>query len=365
MGTFFVFLGVLSILVLIHELGHFLAARYFGIRVDEFAFGLPFTKPIFKFQHGETQYAIYPLIFGGFVKLHGEENKVKEDKLRSFWNRGRRQRMIVLVAGVTMNILLALVLFVSLYLVLGIPGDAQNLVTVNVIEPNSPAAASGLMAYDRIISVNGLDINKTSDFGQMMIKYAGTPAKLTIRRGPTVALFEGIVEKATQEIVLTAIPRVNPPAGQGALGVSISEYPYVQLSKNGNVFVASLRVTGKWIERIFEGFRGIGQSLMAGKKPEGISGPIGIYQLTGIVAGEGILPTIELIAILSVNLAIFNVLPIPALDGGRMFFVWLEWVRRKRISVELEAKINNWGMIFLLTLIALISLQDVIKIWWK
>ena len=346
-------------------MGHFAAARYFGIRIDEFAFGLPFTRAIFKFQHGETQYAIYPLIFGGFVKLHGEENEVRDDKKRSFWDRGRRQRMIVLVAGVTMNILLALVLFVSLYLVLGIPGEAHNLVTVNLVESGSPAAASGLVPYDRIISVNNQIVIDTREFGQMMVKYAGTPTKLMVRRGQTVPLFEGIVEKSAQEIVLTAIPRVNPPTGQGALGVSISEYPYVQLSKNGNVFIASLRVTGKWIERIFEGFRGIGQSLMAGKKPEGIAGPIGIYQLTGIVAGEGILPIMELIAILSVNLAIFNVLPIPALDGGRMFFIWLEWVRRKRISAELEAKINNWGMVFLLSLIALISLQDVIKIWWR
>ncbi|MDP1743211.1 MAG: site-2 protease family protein [Candidatus Amesbacteria bacterium] len=365
MLTFFVFLGVLSVLVLIHELGHFMAARYFGIRVDEFAFGLPFTKPIFKFQHGETQYAIYPLIFGGFVKLHGEENEVKDDKKRSFWNRGRRQRMIVLVAGVTMNIVLALSLFVTLYLVLGVPGKVQNLITVNFVEPNSPAAASGLIASDRVISVNGQTLTSTPEFSQAMIKYAGTPTDIVVRRGATVPLFEGIVEKSTQEIVLTAIPRVNPPAGQGALGVSISQYPYVQTSKTGNVFLASIRVTGKWIERVFDGFRSIGKSLMAGKKPEGVAGPIGIYQLTGVVAGEGILPIMELIAILSVNLAIFNVLPIPALDGGRMFFVWLEWVRRKRISAELEAKINNWGMIFLLTLIALISLQDVIRIWWK
>ena len=365
MLTFFVFLGVLSVLVLIHELGHFMAAKYFGIRVDEFAFGLPFTKPIWKFQHGEVQYAIYPLIFGGFVKLHGEENEVKDDKKRSFWDRGRRQRMIVLVAGVTMNILLSLALFVTLYLVLGVPDKSVNLVTVNFVEPESPAAISGFLISDRVISVNGQAMVTIPDFSLSMTKYAGTPTNVLIRRGPTVPLFEGIVEKTSQEMTLVVIPRVNPPKGQGALGVSISEYPYVQVNKSGNVLLASLRVTGKWIERVFDGFRSIGKSLVAGKKPEGVAGPIGIYQLTGLVAGEGILPIIELIAILSVNLAIFNVLPIPALDGGRMFFIWLEWVRRKRISAELEAKINNWGMVFLLTLIALISLQDVIKIWWR
>ncbi len=363
MGTFFIFLGVLSVLVLIHELGHYMAARYFGIRVDEFAFGLPFTKAIFRIKIGETDYSIYPLIFGGFVKLHGEESKVKDDKKRSFWDRGRRQRMIVLAAGVIMNIVLSLVLFVTLYLVLGIPGAVRDLITINFVEPGSPAAASGLLVTDRIISVNGQNFSDTRKFSQYISKYAGTPAKILIHRGVTVPLFEGIVEKSTQEIILTAIPRVNPPVGQGALGISISVYPYVQTNGSGNVLMASVRVTGKWIERVFDGFRSIGQSLMAGKKPEGVAGPIGIYQLTGLVAGEGILPIIELVAILSVNLAIFNVLPIPALDGGRMFFIWLEWIRRKRISTELEAKINTWGMIFLLTLIVLISLQDVIKIW--
>jgi regulator of sigma E protease len=305
------------------------------------------------------------LIFGGFVKLHGEENEVKDDKKRSFWNRGRRQRMIVLVAGVTMNIVLALCLFVSLYLVIGVPGDTHDLVTVNLVESDSPAQLAGLLVRDRIITANGEVVADTSDFGPLMKKYAGTPVKLVVRRGTTVPLFEGIIEKDSQAVELIAIPRVNPPAGQGALGISISEYPYVQTSGSGNVLVASLRVTGKWIERVFDGFRSIGRSLMAGQKPEGVAGPIGIYQLTGLVASEGILPIMELVAILSVNLAIFNVLPIPALDGGRMFFVFLEWIRRKRVSAELEAKINNWGMIFLLTLIALISLQDVIRIWWK
>jgi regulator of sigma E protease len=264
-----------------------------------------------------------------------------------------------------MNVVLSLCLFATLYLMIGVPGQTENYVTVSHIEENSPAKASGLMIFDRIISVGEQPVLSTDEFGRMMVKNAGNPTKLRVRRGPTVPLFEGIVEKNTIELTLVAIPRVNPPKGQGALGVSISSYPYVRVAGSGNVLWASVRVTGKWIGRVLDGFRSIGKNLIAGKKPEGIAGPIGIYQLTGLVAGEGILPIIELIAILSVNLAIFNILPIPALDGGRMFFIWLEWIRRKRISADLEAKINNWGMVFLLTLIALISLQDVIRIWWK
>lgn len=116
MQTPLVFLAVLSVLVLIHELGHFLAARIFGIRVDEFAFGLPFTRPIFSKKFGETTYSIYPLLFGGFVKLHGEESEVKTDQNRSFFERGKKQRVVVMAAGVVMNFLLAFVIFTSLFI---------------------------------------------------------------------------------------------------------------------------------------------------------------------------------------------------------------------------------------------------------
>lgn len=351
--TFLIFLGVLSVLVLIHEFGHFAAARLFGIKVEEFALGLPFTKAIFKITSGETQYAVYPLLFGGFVKLHGEEQQSTKDVKRSFWERGKKQRLLVLSAGIFMNIILSLCLFVTLYLFIGVPGETREMVTVNMVEVGSPAEKAGIKTGDRIANVSNV-----SEL-QLMTKTSLKALTLQIRRGETIALFEGIVEKNTQELAIDVVPQ------SGVIGVSISQYPYVTTSKTGNVFLASLKATGAWGGRILDGFRSIGKSLLAGKKPEGVAGPIGIYQLTGVVAGEGLLPLMELVAILSLNLAIFNVLPIPALDGGRIFFVWLEWARRKRVSPELEAKINGWGMAVLLALMALISLQDVIRIWWR
>src|SRR3989344_1919406 len=108
MSTGVIFFAVLSVLVLVHELGHFLAARLLGIKVEEFAFGLPFTKPLLHFKKGETQYSLYPLLFGGFVRLYGEETDIGAEKDRSFWNRGRKQRMAVVAAGVIMNLVLAL-----------------------------------------------------------------------------------------------------------------------------------------------------------------------------------------------------------------------------------------------------------------
>lgn len=368
--TFLLFLGVLSILVLIHEFGHFAAARILGVKVEEFAFGLPFTKPIFKFQKGETQYAVYPLLFGGFVKLYGEEAKVQRHKGskdfgRDFWTRNKRERIMVIVAGVFMNVVLALALFVTTYIFLGIPTGTTNKLTLIKIEENSPAQSAGLKEGDRIIEVEGRLLAKEDEFGILMKSWAGLPVNITIESGNIVPLFEGAVEKNTVRKTISVVPRVNPPAGQGALGVGLSMWPYVQTTQCQVLGArcpflaigAGVQATGLWMARIVDGLRQIGKTEIAG--------PVGIYKLTGIVADQGVWPLVELVAILSVNLAIFNVLPIPALDGGRLLFIIVEAVMRKRISSSWEQKINSWGMAILLGLMALITLQDVIKIWWK
>jgi len=151
--------------------------------------------------------------------------------------------------------------------------------------------------------------------------------------------------------------------------VGIADYPYLLMQKcstlspqcAGNAMVGGVRATGVWVGKVIEGLRGIGRSLAAGKAPEGVAGPVGIYQLTDVVSRGGAWPLVELVAVLSVNLAVFNVLPIPALDGGRMFFIWLEWARRKRLPVELEQKINAWGMAALIALLTLISFGDILR----
>lgn len=364
-----VFVLVLSVLVLVHELGHFLAARAFGIRVDEFAFGLPFTKAIFKYKYGETQYSIYPLLFGGFVRLHGEESEAKDDLKRSFFGRRKLQRAAVIVAGVVMNMVLALVLFVGLYGSLGVPSKPTNLVTLVDIEADAPAFFAGLKVGDRIISVEGKTIGTTEEFSRLMKSWGGVAVNILVERGETEALFEGLLQKNVEQVKVRVIPRLNPPEGKGALGVAIASYPYLTSAKcealSAKCFVdtigAGVRATGVWLGRVVDGFSQIGKSLSAGKAPEGVAGPVGIFKLTGIVAAEGLLPLIELVAVLSVNLAVFNILPIPALDGGRLMFIVIEWVRGKRVSSDWEQKINSWGMMILLGLVALITLGDVIR----
>lgn len=369
MPTLVIFLLVLSVLVFVHELGHYLAARMFGIRVDEFAFGLPFTPPILSKKVGETRYSIYPLLFGGFVKLHGEEEEVKVDKNRSFFGKNKFQRIVVVAAGVVMNVVLAFGVFFALYGVMGIPSQEKEKITIAEVVKGSPAEQAGFQQFDRILKVEDREINSSEDFTKIVKSWAGLGVNITVERGDTTVLFEGLLEKNVEQKTIYVVPRKDPPVGEGALGVAVTPVPYLQTEKCvlsdvsciGKVINQGFKSTGVWVTKVIDGLREIGKSLAAGQKPEGVSGPVGIYQLTGAVAQEGILPTLELIAILSINLAVFNILPIPALDGGRILFIILEWIRRKRMSPEFEQKVNSWGMMILLALVALITLQDIIR----
>ena len=362
-----IFVVILSILVFVHELGHFLAARVLGIKVEEFAFGLPFTAPLLRIKYKETQYAIYPLFFGGFVRLFGEESEVKGDKGRDFFSRGKKQRLVVIAAGVVMNFILAMAAFGVLYANVGVPIETQNLVTLVGVDEDSPAAEVGLKPEDRVLAVEDKSVASTEEFSALMRSWAGVGVNLTVARGPGTALFEGIVLGPSQVLTVYVVPRADPPEGKGPLGVGIADFPYLQTQKCNvasteclvRIAKQGVEVTGLWVGRVFEGLRQIGQNLIAGRVPEGVAGPVGIYQITGLVAEGGLLPLIELTGILSVNLGVFNILPIPALDGGRMLFIWIEWLRKKRLPGNFEQKVNQWGMIVLLGLLALLTLQDV------
>lgn len=373
MPTWLIFLLVLSVLVFVHEAGHFLAAKLLKIKVEEFAFGLPFTRALFSFKYGETKYSIYPMFFGGFVRMLGEESQVPSNKVtksergRDYWSRGKKQRLMVVMAGVVMNLVLALTGFWWLYSKVGVPVKATQKVTVVETAAGSPAGQVGIKDQDRIVAVEGKIIESTAEFGELMKSWAGIKVNLTIESGEVTPLFEGLIQRNTTKRVVGVVPRKDPPEGQGALGVVIAEYPYL-ITKECKMYnlqctigavTQGFKSTGLWVGRVFDGLRSIGKSLMAGKPPEGMAGPVGIYQLTGLVAAEGFLPLLELVAVLSVNLAVFNVLPIPALDGGRALFIYLEYFLRRRIPAEVEQKVNSWGMMFLLGLMLLISLQDV------
>jgi len=376
MVNLLVFLAILSILVMIHELGHYLVAKMLGIRVEEFAFGLPLTRPLFKIRLGETDWAFYPLLLGGFVRMYGEEREPEgmkaSEKKRSFWNRSAGSRLAVIAAGVVMNVLLAIVGFVALYRALGVPEKSVNRVTVEQVISGSPAEKAGIKVGDRLVAVEGTSIDKIEDYSRLVKSWAGLKTHVTFERGEVMILMEGYYEKSKTTFTVEMVPRKDPPANEGSTGVAIDVYPYIVAKKCETGIVscsklsveAGFKTTKIWILRVYEGLRSMGGGIAAGEVPKDVAGPIGVFQIVALVLKQGFWPLVELLAVLSINLAVFNFLPIPALDGGRALFVILEVIFRRRIPSEVERRANSWGFAVLLALMAAASFQDVIRLGW-
>lgn len=385
--TFFLFILILSILVLVHETGHYLAAKKAGIKVEEFAFGLPFTKPLFSRKRGETVYSIYPLIFGGFVKLYGEDGIVQDDRMtgsseqskkRAYFEKSIPQRTLVLLAGVFMNLILAIVCFSILYFVWGIPTKTGKVV-VEAVAENSPAQAAEVKPNDWIVAVNGEAINEGDQLIRLTQEKTGQKIQLEISRGidnPCKLSTDNVLGgMATAEfgfnckgenLLVSIIPRKDPPQGEGPLGVVVTDgefkkYPFYLMPFLGvkEGFKESLN----WGKMILSSLGQMIYGLVTkGKIPEGIAGPVGIYQITGQAVKAGWLAVLQLLGIISVNLAIVNVLPIPAMDGGRLVFLGYELLFRKKAPVKIEAAVNSIGMIVLLGLMALITVNDLLRL---
>ena len=377
---------VLGALIFVHELGHFVAAKRFGIKVLEFGFGFP--PRLFGIRYGETLYSINLIPLGGFVRMVGEEDP--EDP-RSFARKGVLQRVIVLSAGSFMNLLTPIVIFTVLF---AIPRDtAIGSVIINGVAPGSPAAEAGLRPGDIVLAYDGDRINNHLDLIQQVMASLGSETEITVRRGSIVSGLGGSPELSPVE-TLTVVPRLNPPQllvvesvvdpetqvslrdaqrynrelelgdllTQGSIGVMIGT-SNVRIVKQREPIWNALPMA---LERIWDvliitknGF----ERWIAGGPDPGLAGPIGIARVTGMVASAGISPLFELTAILSISLGVINILPIPALDGGRLMFVLIEWVRRgKRISPKKEGLVHLVGFALLLVFIAIISYFDIVRL---
>lgn len=356
--TIVVFFLVLSLLVIIHELGHFIVAKLNGIRVEEFGFGIP--PRVFGLQFGETLYSLNLLPFGGFVKVFGEElaevddAKIsKKDLERSFAHKKPWQKLAVLVAGVTLNFVLGWVI-VSYLFTKGVPVPSDNVV-VQSVSKESPASSAGLLVGDMLLKAQGKDgttviVKETKDISQMAQKNAGQDVILSIKRAGKV--FETHIT-----------PRINPPKGQGALGIVISNYTIKKYSiTEAPIYglVESARITGIIA-------RELGKTLIRfvtfQKQEAEIAGPVGIAKLTSEAAKQGIDSLLQLIGLLSLNLAVLNILPFPALDGGRIAFVLYEWISGKKVNAKFEQRLNFTGFALLISLLILVTINDVIKIF--
>ena len=342
--TILAFIGVLAVVILTHELGHFITAKACGVKVEEF--GLGFPPRLFSFKRGETVYSINALPVGGFTKMSGEEDPNAE---RSLASKGIGTRLLVLSAGSIMNALLP---FLLLSIAFMVPHDVViGQVTVTEVAENSPAAIAGISDGDVILSINDKPINNTADLNRYIQMNLGKEMTMLVEHSDTT------------EEEFRLIPRWRPPEGEGSIGVTISTLEPTIESSSEPFWRAIPMGIGQTIETMVLFKNAILGLFIGTASIGGVGGPVAIAQITGEVAKAGISPLLEWTAFFSMNLAIINLLPLPALDGGRIIFVLLEWVRRgKRISPKREGLVHLIGFVLLMAFMLAVTLQDIIRI---
>ncbi len=338
------FLVILGVLVFVHELGHFLVAKWAGVRVLEFGIGYP-PRLVKLFEHKGTEYTINLLPIGGFVRMLGEEDPSHPESLAA---QPPLVRAAVLLAGPLMNLWLAVLLF-AVMAVVGVPsGEPTGRVKIVGVAPASPAAEAGIQPGDVIVYLANQRIVSTRQLQGVVAKYLGREVSVTI-------------ERDGQRIETQIRPRLNPPPGQGWLGVEIIDERAVVRYSPPAAVIEGLKRTGMVVVAIVTGVA----QILRGTMRADVAGPLGIAQVTGELARQGdILTLVNFAGFLSVNLAILNLLPFPALDGGRLIFVLLEILRGgKRIDPQKEGLVHLIGMIVLLSLMLFITYFDVLRIF--
>lgn len=379
------FVLVLGLLVLVHELGHFLVAKKFGVWSDEFGFGFPPRiggvqvykkngKKTYRFIKGNrdltdddkqygTVYSLNWIPLGGFVKIKGEngqgEETKKEDKADSFPAKPIWQRTLILAAGVLMNVVLAFVLLV-IGLMIGMPLSVEDStkaaeiknheIQIFSVVANSPASEAGLKTDDIIITVNDQEFKNVPSLQEFTSTKENQELTYKLKRANEV------IEKKITPKKLTEIQ------DKVGIGVSIMDIGTVRYSF-GNSVIEAAKLTGVMLKNIFVGFYDLFGGLLKGQ-PMGqeVSGPVGIAKVAGQMAERGFVYLLQFTVVLSLNLAVINILPIPALDGGRIVFLIIEAIRRKPLKPEIEAMINNIFFLALLFLVAWITFMDIAKL---
>ncbi len=351
MVTTLLFLLVLSILVFVHELGHFLVAKLFKVRVDEFAIGFP--PRIFSFKKGETEYALNSLPLGGYVKIHGENPDDSHDKYdkRNFQNISWWKQVLILSAGVVFNLLFAWLLM-SMSLFIGtskvaldgvdpkyIQSDRQ--VLIHEVLKGSPAEKAGLVPGDYIVSIHGSSTtnmvevqegikNAPSPFTLVISKYNAT-SSVDVEKSENNTIGIGLAE--TAKIRMGILPSIYYGA-QATYNVTCQVFTGV-INFFGKVFVGQ----GSWNE---------------------VSGPVGIAKVVGNSSQGGFVSVLFITMIISISLAAMNILPFPALDGGRIVIAIIEGITKKKLPFKFVNALNSIGFILLLLLMIVVTVKDII-----
>lgn len=348
--TIIVFIVILGLLIFVHEAGHFIAAKISKVKVDEFAFGFP--PRIISIKRGETRYSINLIPLGGYVKLYGEEEEIK--KPHSFFGRPVGYRIFIVTAGVVMNFLLAIILMTIGFTVGMTPlvsdpatlsGQKVSKVMIVYVQPDSVAAKIGLEQGNIL---NGF--SSTTDLQEFTKSHLGQTVNFSVEKNGQ-----------TQNITTKLSDNKDAPLGVGIVSIT---------KVKQNVFVAfwtSIKETGKVVAVLFiflwDIIRSIFTTGKAGPAAEGVVGPVGLFNFTSQALKIGWIYVLQLVALLSINLGIINILPFPALDGGKVLFLSLEGIfRRKVIRQEVENIIHLIGFGLLILLILAITYRDVVHL---
>jgi regulator of sigma E protease len=379
--TLVAFFIVLSLLVIVHEIGHFFTARKFGVKVDEFGLGLP-PRAIgfYKDESGKIRsvgpgkndvkkmiWSLNWIPLGGFVKIKGEEGEGPADA-DSFITQKVWKRIIIVSAGVFMNFVLAAVLL-TVSLTFGspqiiekpLPAAARiSEVKIRVVEilPGSPAAKAEVMPGDTIIAIDGQNFPKIENLQAYMNSKVGTPVKLEIVRENN---------KLDKEVT----PIVLGETKKGGIGMALVQIGYVSYPWYISWWYGLIE-TFKMIGGVIYGFYLMLKNLIISRQIIGeVYGPVGIAGLIGDAARMGFLYILQFTATLSVIIAVINFFPFPALDGGRAFFLLIEAIRKKPVNQKLEAAMHNIGFALLMILVVIVTFRDIARLssgflnWWQ
>jgi len=338
---------VFGLIIFVHEFGHYIVAKLSGVRVEEFALGM--GPKVLSTKKGETLYSLRALPLGGFCRMAGEQGHDDYAPQRTYDPKRFDQkpvyvRMAVVAAGPVMNFLLAILLFTLIFGVIGVPTDYTT--TIGEVRVGSPAEGAGLQAGDRILQINDTKLESWSQMVKIINSSPGVPLSL-------------VIERAGSQQTIQVTPELDPENQVGLIGVTPMEPIWKKIGIFAGLREGLLRtweITVLTVVGLIE--------LIRGKvSAEGVSGPVGIIQLIDQSARFGMIYVANLTALISINLGLLNLLPIPALDGSRLLFMLFEAVRGRPVNPEKENFVHLVGFMLLMGLMILITYKDIVRLF--
>ena len=346
-ATIFLF----GILIFIHEWGHFIMCRLVGVRVEKFSLG--FGKKIWSFSRNHTEYMISWIPLGGYVKMAGEEPKDDErPKEWEYYGKSPRQKAWILSGGVLMNVVLAIVIYCVMFLAVG-----KTIYTTQFDEvlPDYPAHQAGLVAKDKIIAINGENITLWDEMVAIVHAHPGEVLDVTVERDGNVFHVTIVPQDEVIKNIFGEDEHVGK-LGVASPGIITEELGPVEAVRE------ALYHTGFLIKTMYQ----VIWKLVTGQmSPKGLGGPILISKMAGDSARMGMIYFFNLVAALSINLAVLNFLPIPILDGGHMFFVLIEAIRKRPVSAKIQENAQKVGFAILMLLMVLVFYNDIERVFIK